>query len=202
MTREKIMVDLFNFSAPTYYRWAKHEERKIFDLLAYAFKDIELEEYLETGKIERLEKIKSVEILFNASIVFYEKLKKIVDFDTAPNLLKLLEKSYKGNDSKLLLNKFVEELYKQDDDFFKQDEDLIFIDIKTPSQIRYEVLEIFQKESLVILEYICVNLNLIIKNFGDLGIKHELEMKEDEIDEIYELNDLDLSFIDETFNEE
>ena len=199
MTRETIMVKLFNFSAPTYYRWAKHEERKIFDLLAYAFKDIELEEYLETGKIERLEKMKSVEILFDASIVFYRKLEKTIDFDTAPKLLNLLENSYKENESKLFLNKFVEELYKQDEDFFKQDDDLIFRDIKTPSQVRYEVLELFQKESLVILEYICVNLNLIITHLDDLKIKYKLKMQEDEIKR---QNDLDLSVINGTFSED
>ena len=43
MTREKIMVDLFDFSPPTYYRWTKHEKRKIFDLLDYAFTNEELE---------------------------------------------------------------------------------------------------------------------------------------------------------------
>ena len=35
MTREKIMVDLFEFSAPTYYKWTKHQKRKIFNLLNF-----------------------------------------------------------------------------------------------------------------------------------------------------------------------
>ena len=54
MTREKIMVDLFDFSPPTYYRWTKHEKRKIFDLLDYAFTNEELEEYLNIGMIIRV----------------------------------------------------------------------------------------------------------------------------------------------------
>ena len=65
MTREKIMVDLFEFSSPTYYKWTKHQKRKIFDLLDYAFTLEELEEYLTTKKIKRVEKEKDFEILEN-----------------------------------------------------------------------------------------------------------------------------------------
>ena len=50
MTKEQIMVELFEFSAPTYYKWTKKEKRKIFDLLNYAFTLEELEEYLASGK--------------------------------------------------------------------------------------------------------------------------------------------------------
>ena len=63
MTREKIMVDLFDFSPPTYYRWTKHEKRKIFDLLDYAFTQKELEEYLTTNRIKRVDKHHDFEIL-------------------------------------------------------------------------------------------------------------------------------------------
>ena len=46
MTKEQIMLELFEFSAPTYYKWTKHEKRKIFDLINYAFTLAELEEFM------------------------------------------------------------------------------------------------------------------------------------------------------------
>jgi hypothetical protein len=58
MTEEQIMVDLFDFSAPTYYKWKKHEKRKIFGLLETYFTKADLEEFLSTGKISKYEGIK------------------------------------------------------------------------------------------------------------------------------------------------
>ncbi|WP_066161788.1 hypothetical protein [Aliarcobacter skirrowii] len=55
MTKEMIMTKLFQFSAPTYYKWKKHDKRKIISLLEYAFSDDDLIEYLEHGKISKIE---------------------------------------------------------------------------------------------------------------------------------------------------
>lgn len=66
MTKEQIMTELFEFSAPTYYKWYKKEKRRIFELLDYAFKQSELEEFLETGKIKKLEKNKLKDQLFGS----------------------------------------------------------------------------------------------------------------------------------------
>ena len=55
MTYEKLMIELFGFSSPTYYKWSKHDKRKIFDLLSYAFSNSELEEFLNSGKITKIE---------------------------------------------------------------------------------------------------------------------------------------------------
>lgn len=59
MTEEQIMVDLFDFSAPTYYKWKKHERRKIFLLLETYFTKSDLEEFLSTGKISKYESFTS-----------------------------------------------------------------------------------------------------------------------------------------------
>ena len=83
MTREKIMVDLFDFSPPTYYRWTKHEKRKIFDLLDYAFTNEELEEYLNTGKIIRVEKEKDFLIVEKSAITFFRNLANETDYKTS-----------------------------------------------------------------------------------------------------------------------
>lgn len=53
MTHEQLMVKLFQFSSPTYYKWKKHENRPIFDLLDRYFSKEDLEEYVKTGEIAK-----------------------------------------------------------------------------------------------------------------------------------------------------
>jgi len=50
---KKQIIELLNISDVSYYRWKK--ERKIFDLLEYAFSSSDLQEFLDTGKILGLE---------------------------------------------------------------------------------------------------------------------------------------------------
>ncbi|WP_428023947.1 hypothetical protein [Arcobacter sp.] len=66
MTNEQIMTSLFGFSGPTYYKWSKKErnERPIFNLLGKYFTKEELEEFLETGKIDKLENMKYIKNQF------------------------------------------------------------------------------------------------------------------------------------------
>ena len=59
MTYEQVMTELFEFSAPTYYKWNKHQKRKIFLLIEKYFTKEDLEEFLSTGKISRLENTSS-----------------------------------------------------------------------------------------------------------------------------------------------
>lgn len=54
MTIDVIMSKLFDFSKPTYFRWKK-EKRPIISLLDRYFSKEELEEYLNTGKIQKFE---------------------------------------------------------------------------------------------------------------------------------------------------
>ena len=75
MTREQIMVELFEFSAPTFYKWTKHEKRKIFDLLNYAFTLDELEEFITTNKIDKFNSLNNVKI----NDILLEKTQKIAE---------------------------------------------------------------------------------------------------------------------------
>jgi hypothetical protein len=64
MTYEQLMVKLFQFSSPTYYKWSKHEKRPIFDFLTYAFSKNDIEEWLNTSKISKIEILKGEESVF------------------------------------------------------------------------------------------------------------------------------------------
>ena len=77
---EKLMIELFGFSSPTYYKWSKHEKRKIFDLINYAFSNNELEEFLKTGKISKIENLGNESHLLDNAIKFYKKCIKIGHF--------------------------------------------------------------------------------------------------------------------------
>ena len=79
MTREMIMINLFQFSAPTYYKWKKHDKRKIISLLEYAFSDEDLIEYLNKGKISKIEEIGNQDYLFDLTIKFYKFLRHITN---------------------------------------------------------------------------------------------------------------------------
>ena len=160
MTREKIMVDLFEFSAPTYYKWTKHQKRKIFDLINYAFSDEELLEYLTTNKIQRIEKEKNFFILEVAVTTFIKNLTNVTNYLTTKNCLELLKQVYEKNNSEMILHKFIDELYLKDKSFFVQ----FFVQNEEISSLKYKIVDIFKKESIAILSYICVNFEETIKS--------------------------------------
>lgn len=60
-TDKKVICELLGISDKSYYRW--REERKIFPLLEKYFKKEDLEEFLETGKIKKLEKLNTIQYL-------------------------------------------------------------------------------------------------------------------------------------------
>ncbi|HEO99661.1 MAG TPA: hypothetical protein ENO02_10225 [Epsilonproteobacteria bacterium] len=74
MTYEQLMVEIFQFSSPTYYKWKKHENRPIFDLLEYAFSKSDLEEWIENKKIEKFEILKEQEAVLQYAAVQYLNL--------------------------------------------------------------------------------------------------------------------------------
>ena len=151
MTREKIMVDLFEFSSPTYYKWTKHQKRKIFDLLDYAFTLEELEEYLTTKKIKRVEKEKDFEIIENLTINFLTKLAEETDHTYLDKIVKLLVEHYNGNSNSISLELFAEKLYSKEI-FFS----LVF-EKNYNAKMIFKTIDIFNKEHIVILNYICKN---------------------------------------------
>lgn len=127
MTYEQIMTQLFEFSIPTYYKWKKHQKRKIFDLLMYAFTKDDLEQFLNTGKISKCENINRLpEIL------------KLLTKYTTKDLRVFLAKSYSDNDvlsgTYLRLKKFSE--YKKEDKF-----DVLTSIIYLLEDVRFEISE-------------------------------------------------------------
>lgn len=87
MTYEQLMVELFQFSSPTYYKWKKHENRPIFDLLDKYFSKEDLEEYVKTGKVSKYEAIENN--IFTNHVRKTEILKflSIVDTNTLKSTL-------------------------------------------------------------------------------------------------------------------
>jgi len=87
VTYEQLMVELFQFSSPTYYKWKKHENRPIFNLLDYAFSKSDLEEYVKTGKISKLDSLENIIYTNHIRISEIIKLLSILDTDTLKNAL-------------------------------------------------------------------------------------------------------------------
>lgn len=78
---KELICEILGISPKSYYRWK--EERKIFQLLDYAFSADEIKEWLKTGKVERLEeenKVLSIELRY--AIDGALPLKNAVEFTT------------------------------------------------------------------------------------------------------------------------
>ena len=82
MKLEEIMIKLFNFSRPTYFK-RKREQLPIIMLLEKYFTKDELKEYLEIQKINKLELIKSYtfeELKSRLDIEHYDPIKEMEDY--------------------------------------------------------------------------------------------------------------------------
>ncbi|WP_198306165.1 hypothetical protein [Arcobacter vandammei] len=157
MTKEKIITELFEFSAPTYYKWKKQDKRKILDLLDYAFSDDDLIEFLKTNKITKIEEIGNSEYLLDLSIKFYKFLRHITNYKVAKIVLILLENSYFENDERIVVEKIAENIYKEDEFY---------------TSMKLAILNLIQKQEPLVLEYICKNRAKIESEFNKKGSKN------------------------------
>ncbi|MDX4012727.1 hypothetical protein Q6A86_06960, partial [Aliarcobacter skirrowii] len=138
MTKEMIMTKLFQFSAPTYYKWKKHDKRKIISLLEYAFSDDDLIEYLEYGKISKIEDIGNLDYLLDLSMKFYKFLRHITNYKVAKRVLELLESSFLESNNKIQIDLIAEKIYKEEEFY---------------SSLKLAILNLIQKQEPLVLEY-------------------------------------------------
>ncbi len=137
MTKEQIMVELFEFSAPTYYKWTKKEKRKIFDLLNYAFTLEELEEYLASGKIQKIEIISNNEALVNKIKEFKDKLIENSNTFIANNVLEKIKEHYINNDKKIDIEELRFELFNLNNYYFIECANEKFVERLNDFDMRY-----------------------------------------------------------------
>ncbi len=142
MTKEKIMLELFEFSAPTYYKWKKQDKRKILDLLEYAFSDDDLIEFLKTKKITKIEESVNGQYLLDLSLKFYKFLRHITNYKVAKIVLTLLENSYLENNEKVIIEKIAENIYDEEEFY---------------TSMKLAILNLVQKQEPLVLEYLCKN---------------------------------------------
>jgi len=156
MTKEMIMVKLFKFSAPTYYKWKKQDKRMILDLLDYAFSDEDLIEFLETNKISKIEDISNQDYLLDLSMKFYKLLRHITNYKVAKKVLVLLESSFIESKNRVILEKIAEDIYKEEDFY---------------TSMKLAILNLIQKQEPIVLEYLCKNRVKIETEFNKKGSK-------------------------------
>ena len=130
MTKEQIMVKLFEFSAPTYYKWTKKEKRKIFDLLNYAFTLEELEEFITTGKINKIENINNNESSFEELDKFMFELTKVSNSFIAKNIINTMKEHFVNHNYKINFEDLIYEIFSLNNYYFIEcaDEDF-FLEI-------------------------------------------------------------------------
>ncbi|WP_323585423.1 hypothetical protein [Aliarcobacter butzleri] len=59
-TLSNIVANLLEISENSYYRWKKKDHVKLIKLIEQYFADSEIEEFLQTGKIEKFELVKEL----------------------------------------------------------------------------------------------------------------------------------------------
>lgn len=156
MTKETIMTQLFEFSAPTYYKWKKQDKRKIISLIEYAFSDEDLIEFLNSGKISRIEEMGSQDYLLDLSLKFYKLLRHITNYKVAKNVLVLLEENFYNNKNRVLVEKIAEEIYNNSEFY---------------SNMKLATLNLIQKQEPFVLEYVAKNRVKIENEFNKKGSK-------------------------------
>lgn len=156
MTKEMIMTTLFEFSAPTYYKWKKQDKRKIISLLEYAFNDNDLIEFINSGKISKIENMGNNDYLLDLSIKFYKLLRHITNYKVAKRVLELLEFSFEKNRDKIVIEEIAELIYK-DSDFY--------------ASMKLAILNLLQKQEPLVLEYLSKNRAKIENEFNKKGSK-------------------------------
>jgi len=142
MTKEMIMTKLFEFSAPTYYKWKKQDKRKIINLIEYAFSDEELIEFLNTGKIARIDDMGNQDYLLDLSLKFYKLLRHMTNYKVAKKVLILLEKNFEQNSNKAIIEKIAEDIYSEYEFY---------------TSMKLAILNLIQRQDPLVLEYICKN---------------------------------------------
>lgn len=120
MTKEQIMVELFEFSAPTYYKWTKKEKRKIFDLLNYAFSLEELEEFIRTGKIKKIETLNNNDNKekFEELEIFTSQLTKVSNPFIAKNIINIMTEHFINHNNKIDIEDLIYEIFSSDYYYF------------------------------------------------------------------------------------
>jgi len=156
MTKEMIMTELFEFSAPTYYKWKKQDKRKIIDLIEYAFSDEELIEFLNTGRITRIEDMGNQDYLLDLSLKFYKLLRHITNYKVAKKVFILLEESFEQNSNKVIIEKIAEDIYREEEFY---------------TSMKLAILNLIQRQEPLVLEYVCKNRVKIESDFSKKGSK-------------------------------
>lgn len=156
MTKEMIMTQLFEFSAPTYYKWKKQDKRKIILLLDYAFTNDDLIEFLNSGKISKIENIGKDDNLLDFSIKFYKLLRHLTNYKVAKRVLCLLEDNFIKNDNKIIIEKIAEDIYNEEEFY---------------TSMKLAILNLIQKQEPLLVEYLSKNRLKIEQEFNKKGSK-------------------------------
>ncbi|MCK9532667.1 MAG: hypothetical protein M0R77_19445 [Gammaproteobacteria bacterium] len=164
---------LFGFTRQTWAKW-QAEERAITKLLNY-FDDTDIIEFLETGKIEKLEELENSNYLKDRSFNFYLQLQKKLPKATTSIILNFLNQYLKENNKAISIEDLVQYIYTMDDDYFKvhivSQEDLKKLrynskhkaKIPTPAGVKLLVVNEFQKLDSFIFEYFCSHVRIMLE---------------------------------------
>lgn len=168
MTKAEIYSKILDISEKSYYRWKSKDHKTLITLIEKYFLDEELEEFLNTGRIQRFEIAQTNNYLSDKSIKIYKILNSILPTDAKKiffNELKKL-KSYKIDDISHII------FYSlSDQDLDSQN---TYINGISKISIRLHIYKLFEKIDEFEIEYFIKNIDEIILKSRNLNSKSNI----------------------------
>ena len=164
MSHKDLMSKLFDYNATTYYAWKK-QNRPIIRLIEKYFRDEEIQEFLETGSVTKLEQdndfsdyylVESSKIVRKIKYTFPKKTKVIFE------RLAELNKEYEDGIplervATLIFKEFEDDIFERRVYYTGDPTGANARPLPTPTleQSRLELFNIFQKLEKPVFEYLC-----------------------------------------------
>jgi hypothetical protein len=171
MTKAEIYSKILEVSEKSYYRWKAKDHKILIKLIEKYFADKELEEFLNTGRIEKFEIAQNNNYFINKSIKLYKMANSILPLEAKKIFFEKLKQinSYKIED----ISNIIFYSIKDEDLDSKQN----YINGVSKISIRLDLFKLFEKIDDFELEYFIRNFEKIkLQSINSPIIKNKKEI--------------------------
>mgnify|MGYP001770902608 CR=1 FL=1 len=185
MSHKDLMSKLFDYNATTYYAWRK-QSRPIIRLIEKYFSDEEIQEFLDTGSVKKLEENDFSDYLLLESSKSVNKIKHLFP-KKAKVLFEKLDELSKEYENEIPIEKLATLIFREFEDdiferrvYFKGDPTGANANpIPTPTleQSKLELFNIFQNLEKPVYDYLCKYSIYVFKNHHKILRKYNEQKK-------------------------
>lgn len=170
MTFKETMANLFSASEGAYYKW-KRENRPIIQLIDRYFSKDDIQEFLKTGKISKLEEISELEALNNEAVNIYSHF--VLNLDRNSLILFLTVINVADTKNQNINSSFIELIFDAD---AKKEDKIILINefqkVKNSTLFFYSIKYLVKNKFKQFLDAIIDSKSLPFQDNIELRIFH------------------------------